>query len=461
MSEEPEGSAGESPSASPSHANHDQPSFGFRRSAEKVKEFPQTPGVYLMKDVTGVVIYVGKAKNLRSRASSYFHKAASEEIRTATWIHEIADIDFLECESEVDALLMENRLIKDIQPKYNKDLKDDKSFPYLMITTREDFPRVEVTREPRDRGVKLYGPFTSAGALRGAMQVLQRIFQFRTCSLDIEENDERWKWFRPCLLASIKQCTAPCNLRISKDDYKQSILRLQKFLDGGKQALIKDMQAEMLDASKGMNFEKAARLRDEIRMLERLNERGDIDVHAQPEVFYIDPKKGLSGLKKVLNMKKTPRVIEGVDIAHLGGNETVASLVQFIDGLPFKPGYRRYKIRDVQGIDDFRSIHEVISRRFRRLSDQQETFPDILLIDGGKGQLNAALAAFRDQQITPPTILSLAKQEEEIFLPGESDPLVLTRNSFALRLLQYVRDEAHRFAQHYHHLLRRKSSFDE
>jgi excinuclease ABC subunit C len=279
--------------------------------------------------------------------------------------------------------------------------------------------------------------------------------------LDIEESDERWKWFRPCLLASIKQCTAPCNLRISKEDYRQSILRLQKFLDGGKQALLKDMQAEMLEASKSMNFEKAARLRDEIRMLERLNERGDIDVHAQPEVFYIDPKKGLHGLKKVLNMKKTPRVIEGVDIAHLGGNETVASLVQFIDGLPFKPGYRRYKIRDVQGIDDFRSIHEVISRRIRRLSDQQETFPDILLIDGGKGQLNAALAAFRDQQITPPTILSLAKQEEEIFLPGESDPIVLTRNSFALRLLQYVRDEAHRFAQHYHHLLRRKSSFDE
>jgi excinuclease ABC subunit C len=407
------------------------------------------------------VIYVGKAKNLRNRASSYFHKSASEELRTATWIHEIADIDFLECESEVDALLMENRLIKDIQPKYNKDLKDDKSFPYLMITTREDFPRVEVTREPRDRGVKLYGPFTSAGSLRGAVQVLQKIFQFRTCTLDIEENDERWKWFRPCLLASIKQCTAPCNLRISKEDYRQSIQRLQKFLDGGKQDLLRDMQAEMLEASKGMNFEKAARLRDEIRMLERLNERGDIDVHAQPEVFYIDPKKGLAGLKKVLQMKTTPRVIEGVDIAHLGGNETVASLVQFIDGLPFKPGYRRYKIRSVDGIDDFRSIHEVISRRFRRLSDQQETFPDVLLIDGGKGQLNAALAAFRDQQITPPTILSLAKQEEEIYLPGESDPIVLSRHSFALRLLQYVRDEAHRFAQHYHHLLRRKSSFDE
>jgi len=435
--------------------------FGFRRASEKVKEFPQTPGVYLMKDTAGVVIYVGKAKNLRSRASSYFHKAASEELRTATWIHEIADIDFLECESEVDALLTENRLIKDIQPRHNKDLKDDKSFPYLMITTREDFPRVEVTREPKDRGVKLYGPFTSAGALRGAIQVLQRVFQFRTCTLDIEENDERWKWFRPCLLASINQCTAPCNLRISKEEYRESINRLIKFLDGGKQQLLKEMQEEMLQASKSLQFEKAARLRDEIQMLERLNERGEIDTHAQPEVFYIDPKKGLAGLKKVLQLKKMPRVIEGVDIAHLGGNETVASLVQFLDGLPFKPGYRRYKIRSVNGIDDFRSIHEVISRRFRRLSDEQETFPDILLIDGGKGQLNAALAAFRDQQITPPTILSLAKKEEEIYLPGESDPIQLSRHSFALRLLQYVRDEAHRFAQHYHHLLRRKSSFDE
>jgi len=221
------------------------------------------------------------------------------------------------------------------------------------------------------------------------------------------------------------------------------------------------MQEEMLQASKSLQFEKAARLRDEIQMLERLNERGEIDTHAQPEVFYIDPKKGLAGLKKVLQLKKMPRVIEGVDIAHLGGNETVASLVQFLDGLPFKPGYRRYKIRSVNGIDDFRSIHEVISRRFRRLSDEQETFPDNLLIDGGKGQLNAALAAFRDQQITPPTILSLAKKEEEIYLPGESDPIQLSRHSFALRLLQYVRDEAHRFAQHYHHLLRRKSSFDE
>ena len=444
----------------PNSADNDPEPLGFDHAAAKVKTFPQSPGVYLMKDSAGVVIYVGKAKNLRSRASSYFLKAASEDQRTASWVPEIADIDYLDAESEVDALLMESRLIKDIQPKFNKELKDDKSFPYLMITTREEFPRVELTREPPTKGVKLYGPFASAGALRGAIQVLQRIFRFRTCTLDISESDQRWQWFRPCLLASINQCSAPCNLRISKEEYRRDIKRLQTFLEGGKKRLLKEMHGEMQAASKALDFERAATLRDEIQMLERLEERGELDTHAQPEVFYIDPKKGLSGLRKVLDLPETPRVIEGVDIAHLGGGETVASLVQFIDGLPFKPGYRRFRIQDVDGIDDFRSIYEVVSRRFRRLSDDGDTFPDILLIDGGKGQLNAAMAAFRDQQITPPTVISLAKREEEIFRPGNSEPIVLSRNSFGLRLLQYVRDESHRFAQHYHHILRSKSTFD-
>ncbi|QDT04921.1 UvrABC system protein C [Rubripirellula lacrimiformis] len=435
-------------------------STGFDHAAAKVRTFPQVPGVYLMKDVADRVIYVGKAKNLRSRAGSYFLKAAAEDSRTANWIGEIADIDFVQCDSEVDALLMEARLVKDIQPKHNKDLKDDKSFPYLMITTRDEFPRVEVTREPKERGVKLYGPFPSAGALRGAIQVLQRIFKFRTCTLDISESDERWQWFRPCLLHSIHQCTAPCNFRISKEEYRRDIKRLQTFMEGGKKRLLSEMNKEMLAASKSLDFERAAVLRDEIKMLDRLEERGELETHAQPEVFYVDPKKGLTGLRKVLSLPETPRVIEGMDIAHLGGGETVASMVQFIDGLPFKPGYRRFRIQDVDGIDDFRSMYEVVSRRFRRLSDEGESFPDILLIDGGKGQLNAAMAAFRDQEISPPTVISLAKREEEIFRPGVSESIKLSKSSYALRLLQYVRDESHRFAQHYHHILRSKSTFD-
>ncbi|WP_409994781.1 excinuclease ABC subunit UvrC [Blastopirellula marina] len=414
-----------------------------------------------MKDSQGRVIYVGKAKNLRSRASSYFNAEAAVDVRTGYWVGEIADADYVETDSEVDALLMEARLIKDIQPKYNKDLKDDKSFPYLMITQREDFPRVEFTREPQEKNAKLYGPFASAGALRGAIQVLQRIFKFRTCSLDIDEGDERWKWFRPCLLASIDQCTAPCNLRITKEEYRKDIRRLQMFLEGNRDRLLKQLREEMLEASKELQFEKAAKLRDEINMLERLDERGELETHAQPEVFYIDPKKGLAGLRKVLGLATTPRSIEGVDIAHLQGGETVASLVQFLDGLPFKPGYRRYKIKGVKGVDDFRSIHEVVARRFKKLHAEGEVFPDVLLIDGGKGQLNAALAAFRDLEIEPPTLISLAKKEEEIYRLGESEPLRLSRHAYALRLLQYVRDEAHRFAQHYHHILRKKSTFGE
>lgn len=430
----------------------------FTSAAEKVRDFPASAGVYLFKDSAGRVIYIGKAKSLRSRAGSYFLKAASEEMRTRDWVQLIADADCIECESEVDALLMESRLIKDIQPKHNKEQKDDKTFPYLQITTREDFPRVEVTREPRSKGVKLYGPFASAGALRGATDLLQRIFKFRNCTLDIQEGDERWKWFRPCLLASINQCTAPCNLRITKEEYRKDIRRLQMFLEGNKSRLLKQMHMEMIGASEAKDYEQAAKLRDEIHLLETLDRRGELDTHVQPEVFQIDPAKGLNGLQRVLKLDAVPRTIEGIDIAHLGGGETVASLVQFIDGLPFKPGYRRFKIREVKGVDDFASIHEVVARRYGKLYEQGDSFPDIILIDGGKGQLSAAMAAFAELKIEPPTVISLAKKNEEIFRPGESESLQLSRHAFALRLLQYVRDEAHRFAQHYHHILRRKST---
>src|SRR5207248_10614884 len=189
---------------------------------------------YLMTDDQAKVPYVGKAKNLRNRASHYRTKAAAEDPRTADLVKLIEDIDFLPAESEVDALLLEARLVKDIQPRFNVELKDDKSFPYLQIRMREDFPRVEFTRSPRRRGVKLYGPFTSAKGLRAALQVLQRIFKFRTCSLDIKEDDPRWRWFRPCLLHSIHQCTAPCNFRVSREEYRKQIRGLRLVLEGKK-----------------------------------------------------------------------------------------------------------------------------------------------------------------------------------------------------------------------------------
>src|SRR5579871_111482 len=428
---------------------------------EKVKQFPSAPGVYLMKDAQGVVLYVGKAKNLRNRAGHYFTKAAAEDPRTADLVPLIADIDYLPAESEVDALLLEARLVKDVQPRFNIELKDDKTFPYLQIRIREDFPRVEFTRQPRRRGVRLYGPFTSAKTLRHAIQVLQRVFQFRTCSLDIVADDPRWRWFRPCILHSIHQCTAPCNFRVTKEEYRKQIRALRLMLEGKKDKLLAELEQAMHEASAALQFEKAARLRDEIDALRKLSLRGDVDKDVQPEVFQIEPKKGMVGLRKVLGLPQTPRTIEGIDIAHLGGGETVASLVKFIDGLPFKPGYRRYRIKSVQGVDDFASIREVVARRFRNLprhgeSEEEEVYPDLLLIDGGKGQLNAALDAFHLLGREPPCLLSLAKREEEIYRPDEAEPLRLSRHAAALRLLQYVRDEAHRLAENYHHLLCRK-----
>ncbi|MFH1303919.1 MAG: UvrB/UvrC motif-containing protein, partial [Planctomycetota bacterium] len=311
------------------------------------------------------------------------------------------------------------------------------------------------------RGTKLFGPFANPRGLRGAIQVLQKIFKFRTCTLDINETDRRWRWFRPCLLASINQCTAPCNLRISRDEYRKGIRRLQRFLEGGKNKLLVELREEMAAAAQQLHFEEAARLRDEIEMLQSLDDRGELETHVQPQVFPIDPKRGLAGLRKVLHLENRPRTIEGIDIAHIAGTETVASVVQFIDGLPFKHGYKRFKIRTVKGIDDFASIREVVSRRIRRLHQEGESFPDILLIDGGKGQLNAAMTAMRELGVEPPFTISLAKREEEVYVPGETEPRRLSRHSYGLRLLQYVRDESHRFAQHYHHLLRKKSHFDE
>ncbi|HMO37533.1 MAG TPA: excinuclease ABC subunit UvrC, partial [Gemmatales bacterium] len=400
-----------------------------------------------------------KAKVLRNRASSYFHKQASFDTRLASLLPEIADIDYLSTETEVDALLLEARLIKDIQPKYNIDLKDDKSYPYLQIRIREDFPRVEFTRKPR-RGAKLYGPFTSARNLRAAIQVLQRIFRFRTCKLDIREGDQQWRWFRPCLLHNIRQCDAPCNFRISREQYREQIRQLQMVLDGRKEGLLKELEAAMKQAAAELNFEKASQLRDQIQALSKLKLRGKADKDVQPQVFVLDPKRGVRGLQKILKLEAMPRVAEGIDIAHFQGSETVASLVQFVDGVPFKPGYRRFKIQSVEGVDDFASIREVVTRRYRRLQTEDEVLPDIIMIDGGKGQLHAAQEALRQLRVNLPCLISLAKQEEEIYRLGDAEPLKLSRNSAALRLLQYVRDEAHRFAQHYHKILRHKKLAD-
>ena len=296
--------------ASPAVGSESAPT-GIEAAAAKVRTFPQSPGVYLMKDAAGVVIYVGKAKNLRARAGSYFLKAAAEDRRTAELVKEIRDIDFLPAESEVDALLVEARLIKDMQPKYNQDLKDDKSFPYLEIYIREDFPRVEFTRQPHERGTKLYGPFASAGGLRGAIQVLQKIFKFRTCSLDIDDGDDRWRWFRPCLLASIHQCTAPCNLRVSKEEYRRDIHRLRMFLEGKKTVCSSRCAAKCAPRPRRCNSSGPPGCAMKSICWKR-SINGAISMKTPSrKCFTSIPKKGWPGCRRFCILAQTPRTIEG------------------------------------------------------------------------------------------------------------------------------------------------------
>ncbi len=437
----------------------------MERLRQQAGELPTGPGVYLFKDAAGVVLYVGKAKNLRSRVASYLQPGADLPVSRGPEISRmistlVCDIDVLECESEVEALLRENRLIKDIQPRFNERLKDGKSFPYLQITTGEDFPRVSITRAPQAKGVKLYGPFVIASELRAAVPLMQRVFKFRTCKLDIDAaNIDRD--FRPCILYNIKQCTAPCTGKVSRDDYAAQISHLRQFMESRASQIRRELETRMREAAEKRDYERAAALRDELRALEGLQRRGLVGEHVQPEVFYVDPTEGLTRLAEVLGLDAPPRTIEGVDIAHLAGKESCGSLVCFIDGRCFKSGYRRYKIKTVEGNDDFASIREVVWRRYRHAGMNEGLFPDIILIDGGKGQLSAACSAFDGMEFRPPMLVSLAKKEEEIFVHGREAPIRLRRNDPALRLLQAVRDESHRFAQHYHHILRRKATLGE
>jgi excinuclease ABC subunit C len=431
---------------------------------DKIKALPKSAGVYLFKDSLGRVLYVGKAVDLRSRVASYFQDAADLAQTRGPHIvqmaEQVADIDWIECDTEVDALLQENRLIKDIQPAYNERLRDDKTFPYLEITIKDEFPGVYVTRSPRPDS-KLYGPFVNAAGLRAAVNALQKAFRFRTCGLEVREDDPDRPFFRPCILYNIGRCTAPCGARISREEYRKNIQRLMKFLGSSRRVVLKQMTREMEQASKDLRFEEAARLRDQVKALESLSLAGDVDLDVQPEVFRIDPARGLERLAEVLGLSSTPRIIEGVDIANLQGAESVGSLVCFIDGKPFKSGYRRFKIREVEGQDDYAMIREVIQRRYREAAKGEELYPDLILIDGGLGQLHAALDAFGEMDVKPPMVISLAKREEEVYTRAASGPLRLPRNDEALRLLQSVRDEAHRFAQHYHHILRRKRTLGE
>jgi len=442
-----------------------------------IRTFPTGPGLYFMKGRADKVLYIGKAKNLRSRVAGYFqHSAdliASRGPKIAEMVAKVKTIDFLEADSEVDAMLREARLIKDIRPPYNTDLIDDKTFPYLEITSRDDFPGVYITRKPRSSGSRLFGPFTGTKDLREVLVVLQKIFKFRTCKLNIAEDDPKRTFFRPCILYSIKQCAAPCAARIDKAQYKKVVIGdLVRFLRSKRSVVMRRLNKQMAEAAERLDYESAAMFRDRIRLIERLDRRGTPGENVQPEVFAADSAQALAQLRKILQSTEPVRIIEGIDIANIAGAEAVGSLVKFIDGKPFKSGYRKFKIKTVKGIDDYAMIAEVVRRRYKYAMQGRELWPDLILIDGGLGHLRAAQRALEDMIAanqpnvgknvkgerlkTAPntTIASIAKKQELIYIRPDGKPLKLPANSPARKLLQYVRDEAHRFAQHYHHILR-------
>ncbi len=471
------------------------------RLLRKSRQLPDAPGVYLMKDHKGVVIYIGKASRLPDRVSSYFVPSADLGHKKAPMLDVVHDFEYLQCEGEWEALLTEARLIKDVGPRFNARLTDDKTFPYLVVTMREDFPRVMVTRDLTDpvvKGAKVFGPFTAVGALREAMTLLQRVFKFRTCSLDIVEGDPKNKYFRPCILHAIEMCTAPCADKVGKQEYFVSIERFVRSIESKRSVMLRDLRSEMEKAAAAMEFEKAAVLRDQIKAIEKLDERakGGTRDGWQPEAeaTVVDPKKAMESLQKTLGMDTPIRCIEAIDIAHLQGGETVGSKVCFVDGRPLKNEYRRYRIKGggegtkgsrhrgnegnagkdgsldalmpsasmPSGInDDYASIREVVSRRYREAGEGHELYPDVIVIDGGLGQLHSAIEAFAQMNMKPPMVISLAKKEEIIYVQERSEPIRLGRENLGLRLVQAIRDEAHRFAQHYHHVLRRKKTLEE
>ncbi|MBI4242859.1 MAG: excinuclease ABC subunit UvrC [Planctomycetes bacterium] len=422
---------------------------------EFLSKLPDKPGVYLMKDKNRKVIYIGKAKVLCDRVKSYFTDSSGHDPKTAKMVSEIKNIEYITTGTEIEAIFLESRLIKDIKPKYNVMLKDDKSFSTLVITDYDDFPKVWITHETDDaKGIK-FGPFVSGVDLRKSIKVLQKIFKFATCSLIIKESDRQRRYFRPCLLYHINQCYAPCTDAISQFEYTKTIDNLIAFLKGNKDELIERLTSEMQKESKDLNFERAAGLRDQIESLKTIDELLKKYV-SEGDIGPMSPAESNAELNRLLNTKDSIHTIEALDISHIQGHWSVGSIVRFRDGVPYKQGYRRYKIKTIKGIDDYAMIEEVLTRRIKRGITEQD-LPDLFLIDGGKGQLESAKKVVKELRPSKQiALLSLAKREETVF-HYEQGKLNIAKNNQGLRLLMYARDEAHRFAKNYHMNLRKKS----
>jgi excinuclease ABC subunit C len=544
----------------------------------KVRNLPDRPGVYLMKDADDGILYIGKALSLRARVRSYFQDPDRLATKVAALMRHVADLEVIVTDTEVEALILEATLVKRHQPKYNIQLKDDKAYPYLRITWEEPFPRLLVARRPAEDGGRYFGPFPRAGVVRETIRLLRRVFPIRNCS------NQKFKTTpRPCLEYHIGRCQAPCHNLVSRDEYRATIKRVERLLDGHGDEVIDDLRERLEAAARALEFERAAELRDQLQAVQaftapqkvastagreldavhwavfgptalvhvftvrdgRLTGRQQLELkgvedwseaevaHAFLTQYYQNartvpkevlvpvapedhaamarwlserrggavhvtvPRRGekarllamvgqnaewardearrrveikeddreaaLLGIQHTLGLDVRPRRMECYDISNTQGTESVASMVVFTDGRPDKSQYRRFKIRTVEGPDDFRSMAEVIRRRFthRELAEQQlrpdlkrfAEFPDLVIVDGGRGQLSAAFAVLQEIGVDVP-IFGLAKQHEWLFQPGSPEPIILDWDSAALKLLRHLRDEAHRFAITFHRKLR-------
>ena len=540
----------------------------------KLALLPDRPGVYMMKDKTGKIIYVGKAKVLKNRVRSYFHRRSPEHPRTAALTEGIADFEVLATDNELESLILEANLIKEYKPRYNVNLKDDKRYPYIKITTNEPFPRLLVVRRMKNDGARYFGPYTNVKGMRETLKMLGRTFKIRACNLTLPAPGK--KKYRVCLDYFIKRCPGPCEDKITRDEYRASVADAALLLAGRGRSLVDDLTGQMRQAAARQEFEKAAEIRDKIRAIESVQQKqiisadklidrdilavaragtvvsavalqvreglmigrqnfqlsADADdddpgilagflkqyylnspmvpaevvlpLHVPEErligqwltrqrrdkVNLVFPQRGTKQkllemaatnaklslneivaqkaqaarripesifcLQKDLRLKVPPRTVAAFDISNLGPSDPVGSLVFFRDGKPLKREYRRFQIKTVTGQDDCAMMREVVTRHFALLAEEGKDFPDLVLIDGGRGQLSAALSALESLNITDQPIIGLAKRLEEVILPQDVPGLTIPRSSSSLRLLQRVRDEAHRFAVTYQRMKRKK-----
>ena len=531
---------------------------------EKLRLLPGSPGAYLFKDKKGTILYIGKALSLRKRVKSYFQKGAFSP-RIGVLVSKIEDVEWIVTESEAEAFLLESNLIKHHNPKYNIRFRDDKSYPYIKLSTNEDFPRVFLTRNPKRDGSQYFGPYANVKAARKTLRLLHRLFPLRRCK------DKFRNRLSPCLNFYIKECSAPCVGTIDKQDYDSLVRDVSLFLQRHYGALLSELKQEMFKASQNQEFERAAKMRDAIRAIERMSEaqtvtsfpgddidliaiarergqacvvvfviregkvvdrnhfllniqseytRGDIltsfvkQYYAKasfiPSQIVVPGKIGekkkiaswfsqksgkkvqiafprtkdkrrllklatqnallllgqarsiqkneaLSQLKEYLHLPELPLKIEGVDISNIAGSEATGSIVVFEDGTPKKSAYRKFRIKTVQKIDDFAMLKEVIGRRYQRLMDEGKEIPQLILVDGGKGQVGGCFQVLKELNLQHIPIIGLAKEFEQVFTPHQSHPVDIPLDSPSMNLLQHVRDEAHRFAHSFHLAARRKN----